>query len=175
MGRTYSIGSTVGLEVEYNNSIVYSGTVPAITQDMLPETLPDSTPVQELFSFVTDTKITGEIPVKISATGGTLFFSHFRMNYTGNAIWPNGYTPGQIGIPVAPVDFFSNPTSITLKSDGILNTMKNSDPWEWRVNIGEQLGTWVYPVYASEIFTFDYFVDPECVVIMPYVPYLIQA
>lgn len=176
MGRAYSMGSTVGLDVEYNNNIVYSGTVPAITQDVLPETLPNSTPVQELFSFATDTKITGIIPVRISVTGGTLFFSYFRMNYTGNAIRPDGsHVSEQLRIPVPPMDFFSNPTSITPKSDGILNTMKNGDPWEWRVNTGEQLGAWIYPVHASEIFTFDYFVDPECVIILPYIPYTIQV
>jgi hypothetical protein len=174
MGSAYSTGSTISLEVEYNNNIVYSGTLPAVTQDPLPGNKPDTSPdwAQELFTFMTDTDITGEIPMRITVTNGVVYFGHFWMNYCGNCVYePNPANPSQyIKVPVPPVDFYADPNTNTEASDGISNTMKNGEPWNWRVNVGSLLGDWAYSIYESETFTADFYVDPAKIVLEPYIP-----
>jgi hypothetical protein len=175
MGSAYSTtGSTISLEVEYNNVVVFSGTVAATTQDPLPRTQPNTDPgwEQELFTFETDTDLTGQVPSKITVNSGILFFGHFLMNYTGNFIAePDPTDPSTIvRTPVAPVDFYADPNVNTVESDGISNGAKNGVAWDWRVNVGDQLGNWAYPVSESEIFTFDFYVDPALIVTTPYTP-----
>jgi hypothetical protein len=174
MGSAYSTQSTITIEVEYNGNIVYSGTMPAITQNPTPITQPNTNPnwESELGTFVTDTDITGQIPCRITVTNGTLFFGHFWMNYTGNVIYtPNSNPPPEyITTPVAPIELFSDPNINTVESDGLSNTRKNGVEWPWRSSPGDMLGDWCYPVYSGETFTFDFFVDPDCVVLTPYVP-----
>jgi len=170
IGSAYSTGSTISLEVQYNNNIVYSGNMAAITQDPLPliestDVIPDS-----LFTFVTDTDITGEIPVTITVTGGTLFFYSVQMNYTGNSVVAGDVYPNPtewIVTPVAPVDLFRRPSTSTIETDNITNTTKNGTAWSWRNN-ATGVGDWSYPVYSDETFSFDLFVDPAKVVFDTY-------
>lgn len=174
MGSAYSTtGSTISLEVEYNNVVVFSGTVPATTQNPLPVVQPNDPPwIQELFTFETDTDLTGQVPSSITVSNGILFFGHFQMNYLGNFIRetdPNDPTK-TIKIPVPPVDFFGDPNINTVESDGVSNTMKNGVAWNWRTNVGDNLGDWAYPVSDSETFTFDFYVDPALIVLDPYTP-----
>ena len=174
MGSAYSTGTTVTCQVEYNNTVVYSGTLPANTQDPLPVNQPNPDPTweQELFSFVTDTDITGEIPMKISVTDGIVFFAHLWMNYCGNVIVEQDPSDPnkKIRTPIAPVDFWADPNINTEASDGVSNCVKNGEPWDWRVNVGDRLGDWAYPVSESETFTFDFYVDPTLIVTDPYIP-----
>lgn len=172
MGVVYSTGSTISIEVEYNNVIVYSGNLVAVTQDSLPPIKPVDVDPTQLFTFETDTDITGQIPMTITVTGGTCFFSHIWMNYTGNAIFePDPANPGQfIVTPVPPVDFIGDPNTNTIESDGVNNLEKNGIAWTWRTNVGDLLGDWSYPIYDGETLSFDFFVDPAKVVIDPFVP-----
>jgi len=176
MGTAYSAtGSTISLEVEYNNVVVFSGTLPAITQSPLPTTQPNTTTMpweQELFTFETDTDLTGQVPSKITVNNGILFFGHFVMNYSGNYIKeldPNDPTK-LIDVPIPPVDFWRDPNTNTEASDGLSNCVKNGQPWVWRVNVADLLGNWAYPVSESETFTFDFYVDPTLIVTDPYIP-----
>lgn len=172
MGSLYSTGNTANLEVRYNGVVVQSGPVAATTQNPLPQQQPSTSPTweQSLFEFATDTDVTGNIPVKITVTGGVLFFSHFQMNYTGKA----GLVANDPNVPVDPADpstwhwenlilpqdFYSDPNSNTLESDGVNNIVKNGQPWEWRVNVGDNTGNWAYPVNDGETIEFDFYVDP---------------
>ena len=174
IGSAYSTGSSISLEVQYNNSIVYSGNIAATTQDPLPLISPTDVIPDSLFTFVTDTDITGEIPVTITVTGGTLFFYHVQMNYTANCVvnledWLNPTNPPTwVLTPVAPVDHFENPSTSTSETDNITNTTKNGIAWPWR-NSATGAGDWCYPVYSNDTFSFDFFVDPAKVVFDTYV------
>ena len=92
------------------------------------------------------------------------------MNYTGNVIVTSNPNPPPeyISTPVAPIEFFGDPNVNTVESDGLSNTMKNGVSWNWRTNIGDLTGDWCYPVRSGDTFTFDFFVDPACVVLNPY-------
>lgn len=172
MGSLYSTSSTATVEVEYNGVVVQSGALSATTQNPLPEAQPSTSTTweQSLFEFQTDTDITGNIPVKITVTNGVLFFSHFQMNYTGKA----GLVANDPNVPIDPTnpatwhwenlilpqDFYSDPNTNTLETDGVSNTRKNGSPWTWRTNVSDQLGNWAYMVQAGETFEFDFYVDP---------------
>jgi len=179
MGTAYSTGSSISLNVEYNNAVVYSGTISATTANPLPLSQPNpgtADPIQgdvwadELFSFETDTSITGQIPMKITVTGGTLFFGHLRMNYSGQGYWivdsndPTQKTP----VFIDPVEFFADPNDNTEESDGVSNTTKNGTPWTWRSSTGGIVGYYAYPVYDGEVFEFDFFVDSEKIKLTPW-------
>ena len=167
-GTAYSTGATVNVDFEYNGNTVYSGPVSTIVQNPVPAEQPNTNDdwVQELATFITDTDITGQIPCKITATGGTVFFAHMWMNYTGNLLAHSDGPP----TPIPPIEMFGEPNINTVETDGVTNTRKNGQTWTWRTNVGDQTGDWAYPVQDLDIFTFDFFVDPACVVTEPYVP-----
>jgi hypothetical protein len=174
IGSAYSTGAPVTIDVEYNGNIVYSGVVPTIIQNPVPKQQPNPADnwSQELATFMTDTDITGLLPCRIIVTSGTLFFGHFWMNYVQNFIYVNNPNPppNLIKEPVSPEILYGNPNINTVESDGVTNTMKNGVIWDCRTDVGSLLGDWAYPVYDAEIFTFDFDVDPACVVLEPYVP-----
>jgi hypothetical protein len=171
LGLAHSTGSTITVEVEYNGTVAYSGTVAATTQDPVPFDFPGGD-AQELFSIQTDTDTTGQIPVKITVTGGVMFFENLQMNYIANAIPQQNdpsipidpADPSTFTIqPVSVTDRFDTPSVLTTESDNITNTKKNGSAWPWRTeNI---LCYWTYPVRDGETFEFDYFVDPAKVVL----------
>jgi hypothetical protein len=171
LGLAYSTGSTITVEVEYNGAVAYSGTVAATTQDPVPFDFPGGN-YQELFSIETDTDTTGQIPVKITVTGGALFFENLQMNHVANAIPQqnnpsipvNRNDPSTFTLkPVSVSDWFDTPSVLSAESDNISNTKKNGSAWPWRTeNI---LCYWTYPIHDGEILEFDYFVDPTRVVV----------
>jgi hypothetical protein len=169
MGSAYSTGTTVSIECEYNGTVVYSGMIPTIIQNDLPLHQPDTTPEwkQELATFMTDTDTTGVVPCRITVLNGTLFFGALWMNYINNRLYsPNPNPPHDIiATPVAPMELFGSPKSLTLDIANVSNTKKNGVIWNSRTNIGDQLGDWTYPVYSGETFAFDFFVDPDSVIL----------
>ena len=178
MGSAYSTGGNVQVQATYNGSEFVNGSVPTTVVAVIPEagTLP--VPAKdELVLFETTTETTGQMPVTISVTGGTLFFSHFWMNYSGLARQRQATDPN---VPINPDDpstfiwvvtvypdsYYGDPNTITEASDGISNLTKNGQPWTWRVFVGSLTGDWTYPIANGETVTFDFFVDPAKVVLV---------
>jgi hypothetical protein len=178
MGSAYSTGGDVQVQATYNGSEIVNGPVTTTVVAVIPEVGALPVPAKdELVLFETTTEITGQMPVTISVTGGTLFFSHFWMNYSGFFAQRQATDPN---IPINPNDpstfiwvttvypdsYYADPNINTDASDGISNLTKNSQPWTWRVNVGDRLGDWVYPIADGETVTFDFFVDPAKVVLV---------
>jgi hypothetical protein len=181
IGAAYSTGGNVQVQATYNGAEIINAPVNTTVTDVIPAVdpgvpSPDQTQT-ELVIFETTTDVTGQIPVTISVTGGTLFFRHFWMNYTGfinerqatdpnvpiNPDDPSTYT---WVTTVEPDSYYSDPNTNTVESDGISNLTKNGRPWTWRVNVGDRTGDWVYPIANGETVTFDFFVDPAKVVLV---------
>lgn len=177
IGSAYSTGGDVQVRVTYNGSEIVNGPITTTVVDVIPGAgdLPQPA-LDELALFETTTDTTGQIPVSISVTGGTLFFSHFWMNYSGfgremqakdpnvpiNPDDPNTY----FWVPtVYPDSYYGNPNTITVESDGISTLTKNARTWNWRYNVGTLVGDWTYPIANGETVTFDFFVDPAKVVL----------
>lgn len=171
LGLAYSAGSTITVNVEYNGAVAYSGPVNATTQNPVPFDFPGSV-YQELFSIETDTDTTGQIPIKITVTGGVMFFENIQMNHVTKAIpqQKDPKTPIDLADPstytiesVSLTDKFDTPCEISAESDGITNTKKNGSAWPWRT--GNIPCYYAYPIHDGETLEFDYFVDPAKVVV----------
>ncbi len=174
-GQAYTTGSAVTVQVSYNGAEVINTGVTASTVTEIPVSPPTTEPAVELAIFETTTDITGQIPVTISVTGGTLFFAHFWMNYSGYAGEMQARDPNVPIDPANPATFrwvvteqpdsyYGDPNTNDAESDGISNLTKNGSPWVWRENVGDRLGDWKYPVHAGETIAFDFFVDPTKVI-----------
>jgi hypothetical protein len=177
MGQAYTTGSDVTVQVSYNGAEVINTSVTASTVTAIPMAPPYLSPAAELGIFETTTDITGQIPVTISVTGGTLFFAHFWMNYSGYGTEQQATDPNvpidpanpatfRWVVTVQPDSYYGDPNTNTVESDGILNLTKNGSPWLWRYAVGDQLGDWKYPVAADETMAFDFFVDPDKVILV---------
>jgi len=178
IGDAYSTSGDVHVRATYNGSEIINGAVTTTVVDVIPDpgTLPSS-PEQELVLFETTTDTTGQMPVSFTVTGGTLFFRHFWMNYTGYTtelqptdpnvpVDPNNENTYTIVVTVQPDSYYADPNTNTTASDGISNLTKNGQPWTWRQNVGNRLGDWVYYISDGETVTFDFFVDPADVVLV---------
>jgi hypothetical protein len=181
MGVAYSTGGNVQVQATYNGVEITNAPVTTIVTDVIPSADPGTptptTTQTELVIFETTTDTTGQIPVSITVTGGTLFFRHFWMNYTGYTQVRQATDPN---VPINPDDpstfiwvttvypdsYYTDPNTNTAESDGISNLTKNGQPWIWRVNVGSRTGDWVYPIANGETVTFDFFVDPANVVLV---------
>jgi len=176
MGQAYTTGSDVTVQVSYNGAEVINTSVTASTVTEIPLAADLAEAPMELAIFETTTDITGQIPVTITVTGGTLFFAQFQMNYSGRGFKMQATDPN---VPIDPANsstftwvvtvqsdsYYDDPNTNTAKSDGVSNLTKNGNPWAWRLHVGEQLGDWTYPVAANETIAFDFFVDPAKVVL----------
>jgi hypothetical protein len=179
MGSAYSLSGNVSITVDYNGSRVFTGNVPTTTVEVVPVNQPvppGQSWEQELGLFETDTATTGNIPVTVTITNGKLFFGHFWMNYIGPLLAREQVDPE---IPIDPADpstykwvviadtesNYGDPNTNLVESDGLTNTTLNDQPWLWRINVGSQLGDWAYPLEAGDTFKFDFYVDPDKIVI----------
>jgi hypothetical protein len=178
MGGAYSTGGDVQVRATYNGSEIVNGPVATTVVDVIPQAGALPVPaLDELVLFETTTETTGQMPVTISVTGGTLFFSHFWMNYSGFAqqkqatdpnvpIDPNDPSTYVVIVTVYPDSYYGDPNTNTEESDGISNLTKNGEPWTWRVNVNGRLGDWTYPIADGETVTFDFYVDPADVILV---------
>jgi hypothetical protein len=178
MGSAYSTGGDVQVRATFNGNEIVNGPVTTTVVDVIPSAGELFSPASNelvLFEITTDT--TGQMPVNISVTGGTLFFKHFWMNYSGFArqkqatdpnvpIDPNDPSTYVVIATVYPDSYYGDPNTNTQASDGISNLTKNGEPWTWRVNVGNRTGDWTYPIASGETVTFDFFVDPADVVLV---------
>jgi len=176
IGSAYSTSGDVHVQATYNGAEILNGPVTSTVANVIP--MAGQLPVpalDELVLFETTTDTTGQIPVSITVTGGTLFFTHFWMNYTGftqvigESSFPENSANSDQSILITivePQSFYSDPNINTVESDGISNLTKDGEPWIWRENVGTRLGDWTYPIAAGETVTFDFFVDPAKVVLV---------
>ena len=170
------------MKATYNGVEISNGPITTTITDVLPlprQGFPGNDASQsELVLFETTTETTGQIPVSISVSGGTLFFRHFWMNYTGCVQEREATNPD---VPINPDDpstfiwvttvypdsYYADPNTNSVESDGISNLVKDGQSWPWRQGVGTLTGDWIYPIYDGETVTFDFFVDPANVVLVP--------
>ena len=178
MGSAYATSGNVSITVDYNGSRVFTGDVPTFKEEVLPLAQPNLQPgwQQDLGIFETSTDVTGNIPVKITVTGGTLFFGHFWMNYMGSKfemeqVYPeipinlNNRSTYRF-VKVTDTEFnYGGPNNNSVETDGLTNSRLNGNTWNWRVNVGDQLGDWAYTLSSGDVFEFDFYVDPNKIVL----------
>jgi len=177
LGIAYSTSGNVHVQATYNGIEILNGPVTTTLTEVIPHNGQVSvSSLDELVRFETTTDTTGQIPVSITVTGGTLVFRNFLMNYTGSIrtrqatdpntpIDPDNPDTYIWAVTVQPDAYYSDPNINTVESDGISNLTKNGEPWEYRVNVGNLIGDWTYPIHDGETVTFDFFVDPENILV----------
>ena len=171
-------GSNVNVQMSYNGAEILNTNVATEVVESDLVTVPQSPEVIALAQFETTTDITGQIPVTITVTGGTLFFRGFWMNYSGPgyerqatdpavAIDPADASTFTWVVAVQPDSYYGDPNTNTVESDGITNMTKNGNPWNPRNDVSaavkvtaERMGDWAYTILDGDTVTFDFFVDP---------------
>lgn len=177
IGGAYSTGGDVHVQGTYNGVEFINGPVTTTIVDVLPRPMDEMPYGNVIAQFETDTDITGQIPVVLTITGGIFYFGHFWMNYSGYTevreptnpnvpVDPNDPSTYIWVVTVPPVDYYGDPNFNTVESDGISNLTKNGWTWNWRNDVGTQLGDWAYPINSDDTVTFDFFVDPSHVVLI---------
>lgn len=161
IGRAYSTTGSVTLVINWNGSEVYNGTVPTVNGVIAER--PDPADMQEVCNFTTTTDVTGDIPLSISASGGSLAFADLFGNYTGY----EGTAPD--AVTTEPVDFYYTMNYNTAESDGKNNVSLSPDDGQARTIIDgdSTLGEWIYKIYDGSTLSCDYSVDPNMTVITP--------
>jgi hypothetical protein len=176
-------GGTVNVQMSYNGvEVLNAGVITEVVESDL-VTVPESSEVTVLAQFETTTDITGQIPVTITVTGGTLFFKGFWMNYSGPgyerqatdpavAIDPADASTFTWVVVAAPVDHYADPNINTVESDGVSNMIKNGNQWNPRTDVNatvkvtaKLMGDWTYTILNGDTVTFDFFVDPGKIVL----------
>jgi hypothetical protein len=171
-------GSTVNVQMSYNGiEVLNAGVITEVVESDL-VTVPQSPEVNVLAQFETTTDITGQIPVTITVTGGTLFFKGFWMNYSGPGYERQATDPAVAIDPadastftwvktVQPDSYYGDPNTNTVESDGVSNMTKNGYQWNPRTDVtaavtvtAELMGDWTYTILNGDTVTFDFFVDP---------------
>jgi hypothetical protein len=182
IGDAYSTSGEVQVQVTFNGTEVLNGPVSTSISAVMPNAADFADGLlsfhyNELGQFEITTDVTGSIPVTISVTGGTLFFTHFAMNYTGyqRALQQNNpnipidpTNPGTYtrAITTSPDSYYGDPNNNTVESDGVSNLKLNNQTWNYRANVDQSNdGNWTYPVLDGDTITFDFFVDPALIIL----------
>lgn len=183
MGSAYATSGDVTITVAYNGSTVYTGTVPTTAVEVLPTHQPnaDINWFDTLCSFNSTTDVSGEIPMTITVSGGTVFFSTLHMNYLGPimgveptdpAVEMNKDDPSTFtDVVVTPtVEHFGDPNTNSLATDGVTNTTLDGNAWNWRTDVPVRedgiYGDWAYPISDGVEFGCDFYVDPAMTILV---------
>jgi len=178
MGAAYSTteGTPASLIVSYNGTQVFNGTVP--TSDEVPPRkfgrVPEET-LQELFTFTTPKSLTGNIPLVVSVSGGTLYFGTLICNNIGESVvtdWTDRENP--VYVRLNPLDMWDDINRGEPNFDGKANVKINGTSVE-RVTAREEeeQGNWAYKIADGSTFTCDVVIPAtwDWVPVYPMPPY----
>lgn len=166
LGKAYAPAGQVNLAVKFNGAEVYNG---AVTTAAGSAPGRNTTDLDVLFSWDGSTDTTGQIPVEITVSGGTLFFGAIWGNYSGCEKTIVGTDPNDPSVPVfnvtvQPSVYFGDLNKNNAASDGKTNVKIDGVAVNDRneTTVAEMgLGDWQYAISSGSVFTCDYFVDPS--------------
>jgi len=166
-GKAYSTTGDVTVTASFNNTPVFSGTVPTVS-GVAPGRNTD--PLDLWFTADIDASITGNVPLSITVSNGTAFYGDVDANYSGCDATYDPVTHALVSVQTQPVDFYADCNINTEESDGKLDVKINGVDGV-RVVFGEsEAGEWQYFVPTNGVFTCQLFVDPTVLLTEPY-PY----
>lgn len=145
-GKAYSTTGQVSLTVTWNGSQVFSGTVTTINS--APPGV--SLDLEQLATWDGTTDLTGNVPLTIAVTGGSLYFGLIKGNYCGWEPTPDA--------------FFDDLNNNTESSDGKDNVTIDGVAQPRTVTKAEDVGDWHYLIADGSTFACDYVVDPAKIV-----------
>jgi len=140
------------LVVNFNDTEVYSGTVPTIA----PYTEEKRVDGVALCKWQTDVSLAGILPVSVTVTNGDLKLKQITIgNFPPPGTPDTDPEPGATFMQIENIDIPAGDTKTNVRINGIPVTKKTTSP--------DQTGEWVWWVPAGSTIEFDY----ECQAIAP--------
>lgn len=163
-GQGYGSAGPVTVSLKYNGQIAFSGTTPALDQ---PVPLESVDLPEVLCTWSSDTDITGEIPVEITATNGSVIVGLTEANYSGVAVRIDNQDAVQWIIDRAPQDYWADVNQNDATTDGKSEVLLNGQPYGDGVNLRapSKIGDRSFIAYEDTTLSFTLFVDPARVVV----------
>lgn len=159
-------GSATHVTLHFNGIKVFEGEIPTETQ---PTPWLEVTPATEVgITWQADLETTGIIPVSMVISNGDMVMNRIDANYRGCEVEPptDLQNPGWVIIQ-HPEDVWQDPNENTVESDGRTNILVNGVPYHGGPNPGNGLGDGGFVFAAGSTVTFDFFVDPALIVVLP--------
>jgi hypothetical protein len=167
MGKAYSTSGDVSVVVNFNSTEVFNGTVTTVNSAYVS----GETPV-ELASWTVDTSITGDIPLTIAVSGGSLAFTNLHGNYSGYVLQETdgvldvvdgAYVVltdvdayfGEVNENSSATDGKTNITFSSVDGDAQTRTLANADDY----------GDWTYRIDDGITFGCDFALDSSLVIL----------
>ena len=109
--------------------------------------------LEPICEWISDTSLSGQIPMTVKVIQGEIVWSDLHMNYTGVKLaFPGSQTLGYQR--VKPKDYFSPPGNGELK----MNVLINGQP-ELIERAENETGAWHYNLKDQDVLTCDYYID----------------
>jgi hypothetical protein len=119
-----------------------------------------------MFEYIGSTELSGNIPLTLSVTEGTLFFGTIHANYSGYEVDVDRTNPAEpiVTVVTTPENFWGDINQKSLGYDGKINVKINGVEQFQTPSGPEEIGNWYYSIQPGELFTCDIFVDPDMIV-----------
>lgn len=165
-GRVYSLNDSVSVTARFNGEQVHSGPVPFYKR-LPPNQKSLADPGLMMFEYTGSTELSGNIPLELSVTDGTLFFGTIFANYSGVELEvdrTDPVNPVVLSVITSPENFWGEINQKSLGYDGKINVKINGADQFQTPSGPEEIGNWYYCIQENELFTCDIFVDPDMIV-----------
>jgi len=165
-GKAFSNTDPVSVVATFNGQQIHAGTVSTTTGILAAPAFIEISDTL-LFESTVDIETTGQVPLTLNVSGGTLFFGHVDANYSGVDFVVDETDPDNHAIVVntAPENFWGQVSRISSESDGKSDVFINNVRLERNtVDYPEATGGWIYQIPDLGTFACDIFVDPDIIV-----------
>lgn len=167
MGKAYSTSGDVSLVINFNSTQVFSGTVTTVNGAYVG----GETPV-ELATWTVDTSLTGNVPLTIAVSGGSLAFTNLNGNYSGYVLQETDGVPDVVGdayVVLTDVDaYFGDLNENSAASDGKNNITFSSVDGDAQTRSpadADEYGDWTYRIDDGITFGCDFALDSSLVIL----------
>ncbi len=160
-GRAYSDSDPVSVTATFNGEQVHSGPVPTFNQ-LPPNQKSLDDPGLVMFEYTGSTDLSGNIPLTLLVTNGTLFFGTIHANYSGYEV--EDLSAEILTVITTPENFWGDINQKSLGYDGKINVKINGIDKSQTPSGPEEIGNWYYGIQENDLFTCDIFVDPDITV-----------
>lgn len=172
-GLAYSTSGNVTIDVEYNNSLVFTGSVPTTTVTELPGPPPAGDRAGVVGKFMSNTNVNGLVPVTVinTSSDGVFYISDIFMSAC--FYWTNP-DDGITYLLTTPNELpMISPNINTVESDGKHNPAINGvsvadlrSPEQVAAHTSPDggIGEWMFRIAPGEVFTCDFLVDLAVIV-----------
>jgi hypothetical protein len=164
-GKSFSQSGPVAVTAVFNGSQIHSGPVPTV--DLLPPTRVTED-LDLLFEYQGTTELSGNIPLELLVTNGTLFFGSVEANYSGKEIEVDVTDPAApvvVSTITPPENYWADVNQNSMETDGKNNVKINGITQARQPLSPEDIGDWYYRIPQNGTFSCDIFVDPDRIVV----------